>query len=180
MQLAKPYSDRLFLVGLMGVGKTTLGKLMASHLGLRFVDCDQEIECRSGADIPWIFDLEGEDGFRDREASVLDALTKETGLLLATGGGVVLREQNRKLLRSRGLVLFLDAEVELLLQRTKKDKNRPLLATGNSRKILEKLKEERDPLYREVADLHVTVHDENTHKVMERIMEMLIKEGLVE
>lgn len=141
------------MVGLMGAGKTTIGRLLAKHLRKTFIDSDHELESRTGASVPLIFELEGEDGFRDREETLLDELTQHSNIVLATGGGAVLRENNRLRLRQRGLVVYLKADVNELLQRTRYDKNRPLLHTPDPKAKLEKLSLERDPLYREVADV---------------------------
>lgn len=142
----------IFLVGPMGAGKTTIGKLLAKHLGRQFVDCDWHIMQQTGADIPWIFEKEGESGFRDRETRALAELTVLPDIVLATGGGAVERLENRELLKN-GLVIYLDASVDTQLARTKKDKNRPLLQSDNPRAVLELLYERRNPLYREVADV---------------------------
>lgn len=143
----------VFLVGPMGAGKTTLGKQLARLLSKRFVDSDHEIEQRTGATIPWIFDIEGETGFRNREAAVIDELTQQAGIILATGGGAVLRPENRTNLRDRGVVVYLFASIDELYVRAGKDKNRPLLQTDDPKARLAQLYAERDPLYREVADL---------------------------
>lgn len=142
----------IFLVGPMGAGKTTIGKLLAKHLGRQFVDCDWYIVQQTGADIPWIFEKEGESGFRDRETRALAELTVLPDIVMATGGGAVERLENRELLKN-GLVIYLDASVDTQLARTKKDKNRPLLQSDNPRAVLELLYERRNPLYREVADV---------------------------
>ncbi|PNP96779.1 shikimate kinase [Moraxella sp. RCAD0137] len=142
----------IFLVGPMGAGKTTIGKLLAKHLGRQFVDCDWHIVQQTGADIPWIFEKEGESGFRDRETRALAELTALPDIVMATGGGAVERLENRELLKN-GLVIYLDASVDTQLARTKKDKNRPLLQSDNPRAVLELLYERRNPLYREVADV---------------------------
>lgn len=142
----------VFLIGPMGAGKTTVGKILAQELGLEFRDSDQEIEDRAGADISWIFDLEGEEGFRKREAKVLDELTALNGVCVATGGGAILREENRKRLISRGTVIYLETPLEQQIERTSRDKNRPLLQNGDSAEVLTELQQERDPLYRETAD----------------------------
>lgn len=137
----------------MGAGKTTIGRQLAAALHLEFVDSDHEIEARTGVDIPTIFDIEGEEGFRKREAAVIDELTQRDGIVLATGGGAVLREENRQHLTSRGLVVYLYATLDRLLERTHRDKNRPLLQTEDPRAKLTELMESRDPLYRQVADI---------------------------
>lgn len=142
----------IFLVGPMGAGKTTIGKLLAKHLGRQFVDCDWHIRQQTGADIPWIFEKEGESGFRDRETRALAELTVLPDIVMATGGGAVERLENRELLKN-GLVIYLDAAVDTQPARTKKDKNRPLLQSDNPRAVLELLYERRNPLYREVADV---------------------------
>jgi shikimate kinase len=155
----------VFLIGPMGAGKTTVGKILADELGLEFLDTDREIEERTGADIAWIFDVEGEEGFRKREAAMLDELTARTGVLVATGGGVILLEENRKRLVSRGTVVYLDAPLEQQVERTGHDRNRPLLQDGEPRQILEGMQAERDPLYREVAD-HVFRADKRSARVL--------------
>jgi shikimate kinase len=164
----------------MGVGKTTIGKFLARELDLTFVDSDQEVEKRSGAAIAWIFDVEGEEGFRDRETHVIDELSQRDGVLLATGGGAILREENRRYLGDRGIVVHLDTELELLVKRTSKDKKRPLLQTSNPRAVLEKIKRERDPLYREVADIRVHVGDNSSRKAAQQALHLLKKEGYLE
>ncbi|MDO7653173.1 MAG: shikimate kinase AroK, partial [Porticoccus sp.] len=147
--------NNLFLVGPMGAGKTTIGRFLADYLSLEFIDLDAEIETRCGANIPWIFDVEGEAGFRKRESQILEEVTTRSGILLATGGGAVLDESNREILKQRGYVAYLSASVEQLLERTANDRSRPLLQVDNPREVIEKLIAERDPLYREVADLVV-------------------------
>ncbi len=143
----------IFLVGPMGAGKTTIGRRLAEALGMDFADSDQEIEARTGATIPWIFDVEGEAGFRKREKAVIDELTRRPNLVLATGGGAVLDPENRRHLQARGTVIYLHASLDELLARTRKDRNRPLLQTADPRARLETLLREREPLYREVADI---------------------------
>ncbi len=145
----------LILVGLMGAGKTSIGRQLARQLGLRFVDSDHEIERRTGADIPWIFDLEGEDGFRRRERQVIADLCREDGIVLATGGGAILDPENRDRLRRHGIVVYLCASTDRLAQRVARSSHRPLLAGQDARERLETLFRERDPIYREVADLVV-------------------------
>lgn len=144
---------RVFIIGPMGAGKTTIGRQLAAALHLEFVDSDHAIETRTGVDIPTIFDIEGEEGFRKREVAVIDELTQRDGIVLATGGGAVLREENRHHLSGRGLVIYLYAAVDRLMERTHRDKNRPLLQTEDPRSRLTALMEVRDPLYRQVADI---------------------------
>lgn len=179
MRITASHPRRIFLVGPMGVGKTTIGKIIARELGLKFVDSDQEIERRTGAAVSWIFDVEGEEGFRERETQVLDELTTTDDVLVATGGGAVLRQQNRELLRQRGIVLHLDTEVDLLVKRTAKDKKRPLLQNGNPRAVLEQIKRDRDPLYREVSHVHVHVADNSSRKAAYQAINLLKKEGYI-
>ncbi|MGN2392859.1 shikimate kinase AroK [Pelomicrobium sp. G1] len=148
-------SRNIFLVGMMGAGKSTVGKLLARHLGKTFLDTDHEIRRRTGVEIPVIFEIEGEEGFRAREAAVLRELTQREDVVLATGGGAVLRPENRALLKARGAVIYLRGSVEELWARTLHDRNRPLLQTADPKARLDELLRERDPLYREVADLVV-------------------------
>lgn len=149
----KKYRGSVFLVGPMGAGKTTIGRQLSELLRLEFLDSDHEVEARTGANIPWIFDVEGEDGFRVREEAVIDDLTRRGNIVLATGGGAVMRESNRRHLRERGTVVYLLTPVSLQLERTSRDRNRPLLRTADPRKRLTELMELRDPLYRETAHI---------------------------
>ncbi len=173
-------SQNIFLVGPMGVGKTTIGRQLAKELSLEFVDSDHEIEERAGADISWIFDVEGEDGFRDRETHVLDDLTARSNVLISTGGGSVLRDVNREMLSSRGTVVMLDTTVELQLKRTEKDKKRPLLQRGDKEEVLRRLKEERQPLYESVADIVAFVGEGSTRRVVTGILKSLKEKGLLQ
>ena len=147
-----PVLRRIFLVGPMGAGKTTIGKYLAQQLKLQFFDTDTEIEARTGADIPWIFDVEGEEGFRDREQQVVEEMTLMDSVVLATGGGVVLRPENRRALAARGYVIYLYATVDEQVRRTRRDRRRPLLQQGDPEQVLRDLMALRDPLYREIAD----------------------------
>lgn len=149
MTIALP--ENIFLVGLMGAGKSTVGRILARRLGKRFVDTDHEIEKRNGVTIPVIFEIEGEDGFRRREQEVLADLAQEKDLVLSTGGGIVLKPENREVLRNHGFVVYLNARPELLAERTKHDRTRPLLNVEDPLTRLRELYEVRDPLYREVA-----------------------------
>lgn len=165
--------SRVFLVGPMGSGKTTIGRQLARGLKLAFVDSDAEIEHRSGADIPWIFDVEGEAGFRDREEAVIEALTLCDDTVLATGGGAVLREANRRALAERGFVVYLHAPLAEQLRRTRKDRNRPLLQAGDPESTLRRLFAERDPLYRSVADLVIDTDCSSPKTVGRRLLDAL-------
>ena len=147
--------DNIFIVGPTGAGKTTVGRRVARHFGLEFFDLDAEIERRTGADIALIFDIEGEAGFRRREADMLDRLTARSQILLSTGGGAVLDSDSQKRLRSRGLVVYLETPVQRQIDRLRNDKRRPLLQNPNRREILTKMANERNPIYRELADLTV-------------------------
>ncbi|WP_027330369.1 shikimate kinase AroK [Marinimicrobium agarilyticum] len=145
-------SNNVFLVGPMGAGKSTIGRLLAAELKVPFYDSDRVIEERTGADIPWIFDVEGESGFRDRESAVLAELAEEPGAVIATGGGIVLRPVNGEVMHRSGRVCYLTASIEQLVERTAKDKKRPLLQVDNPRQKIIDLLNQRDPIYREVAD----------------------------
>ncbi|WP_438980031.1 shikimate kinase [Polynucleobacter sp.] len=145
-------SNNIFLIGLMGAGKSTVGKLLAKKLDRRFLDADHVIEDRCGVKIPVIFEMEGEDGFRKREAQAIKDVTAERDVILATGGGAVLLPENRQFLSERGTVIYLHANPMELWHRTKGGEGRPLLKNGDAKKILENLYAIRDPLYREIAD----------------------------
>ena len=166
-------TNNIFLVGLMGSGKTTIGRSLAKKLNLRFLDADQEIETRTGASIPLIFEIEGEASFRQREANVIRDLTAQQGIVLATGGGAVLNETSRQLLRERGTVIYLRASVASILQRTSHDKNRPLLQTADPRAKIEALSRERAPLYQEVAHIIIETGRPNVHSVVQNILTQL-------
>jgi shikimate kinase len=160
-----------FLVGPMGAGKSTIGRQLARALNLEFIDSDREIEVRTGVDIPLIFELEGEGGFRKREHQAIDLLTARKGIVLATGGGAVLDRENRRCLSSRGKVIYLHASVEQQLQRTAHDRSRPLLQTENPRQKLEELMQIRDPLYREIADWVVETDSRRVRDVVKEIVQ---------
>lgn len=173
----KTPSENIFLVGPMGAGKTTIGRLLAGSLGLDFTDSDQVIEERTGADIAWIFDVEGEAGFRQREEKIIDELTARQGIVLATGGGAVLSPVNRELLQQRGRVIYLSTTVSQQLERTHKDQKRPLLQNlKDPRKTLTQLMEKRDPLYREIADIIIQTGRRSPRIVCTEIVRQLEKE----
>jgi shikimate kinase len=159
----------------MGAGKTTVGKLLAKRLGKTFYDSDHEIENRTGVNIPVIFELEGEAGFRKREVMAIEELTAMHDIVLATGGGAVLCKQNRENLSQHGTVVYLRASVNELWHRTKNDKNRPLLQTDDPRAKLEKLYTERDPLYREIADIIIDTGDQSVGSIVQHLEEILNK-----
>ncbi|UOO82695.1 shikimate kinase [Uruburuella testudinis] len=166
-------AGNLFFIGLMGAGKTTLGKQIAQQLGREFYDSDYEICCRTGVSIPTIFELEGEQGFRDREAAVIDELSSRSNIILATGGGAVIREQNRLHLQNRGTVIYLHAKPEILLNRTRHDTNRPLLQVENPLAKLQELYNTRDRLYRDTAHIIIESNRYNCHKTIEHILKTL-------
>ncbi len=169
----------IILIGPMGAGKTTVGRRLAHLLNMRFHDSDIHIIERTGVDIPTIFDIEGEAGFRVRETHALEELTHLEGIVLATGGGAILREENREILKSRGWVIYLTVPLHLQLKRTQRDPNRPLLQTGNPRVRLQKINQERDPLYREVADWVVdTRHNDSCH-LARKLSVQLRHEGIL-
>jgi shikimate kinase len=165
--------SNVFLVGLMGAGKTTVGKQLAKHLHKQFLDSDHEIEKRTGVRIPVIFEIEGEAGFRARETSMIEELASQENIVLATGGGAVLNPYNRAVLRKNGIVVYLRASVEDLWQRTRHDKNRPLLQTADPRAKLEELFGQRDPLYRETAHLVVDTNKQSVHALVHALEQKL-------
>jgi len=166
-------NSNIFLVGMMGAGKTTVARLLAGRLNRTFIDSDHELEARCGVKVPVIFEIEGEEGFRNREAAVLDELTSRPGVVLATGGGAILREENRRRLAERGLVIYLRAQPHDLYIRTRHDKNRPLLMTPDPQKRLEELFAQRDPLYREVADLVTDTGRQGVQVLVKQILSNL-------
>jgi len=157
----------------MGAGKTTVGKTLASQLGLVFADSDQEIQDRTGVDIPTIFEYEGEEGFRDREEQAIDDLTQVDQRVLATGGGAVLRPANRQHLSARGIVVFLECSPEQQFERTYRDRKRPLIQTDDPLQRLRDLMAERDPLYRETADYVVSTEGRSAGAVAKDILELV-------
>ncbi|HHH43134.1 MAG TPA: shikimate kinase AroK [Gammaproteobacteria bacterium] len=163
-------SGSFFLVGPMGAGKSTIGRQLARILGLEFIDSDRNIEAQTGVDIPLIFELEGEEGFRRREQEMIDRLTRRRGIVLATGGGAILSSVNRQHLAARGQVIYLHTSVEQQLKRTARDRNRPLLQTENPEAVLRELMAVRDPLYREIADLTIDTDGCRVQDVVKKIV----------
>lgn len=163
----------VFLIGPMGAGKTTVGRELAKRLRAQFLDSDHEIEQRTGVDIAYIFEKEGEAGFRKREAQVIDELSAQTGVVLATGGGAILDAGTRDRLKSRGTVVFLHATLEQQLKRTGRGDHRPLLKTGDRRETLERLFALREPLYRDTAHLIVESNGRNARTLAQEIGEQL-------
>ncbi|AVI61259.1 shikimate kinase AroK [Halomonas sp. GFAJ-1] len=160
----------LFLIGPMGAGKSTIGRLLAGELSRPFYDSDHAIQDRCGADIPWIFDVEGEPGFRQREIQMIDELTRLSDVVVATGGGAVLREENRRALRERGTVVYLMTTVDQQLKRTAKDRNRPLLQCANREQVLNDMFATRDPLYRATSDITVRTDRRSPRAVVNEIL----------
>lgn len=167
--------ENIFLVGLMGAGKTSVGKVLARRFNKIFYDSDQEIERSTGVKIPLIFEIEGESGFRDRESRLLEELVRRRNIVLATGGGAVLSAQNRRLLADHGTVVYLRAAVSDLWQRTRHDKNRPLLQTADPQGRLQELFEQRDPLYREIADIIIDTGNQGLGSLAHRIEQKLLQ-----
>lgn len=162
-------SDNIFLIGLMGAGKTTIGRMLAKHRGLEFLDSDHEIEARCGVSIPTIFEIEGEAGFRRREVCMIDELSRRHGIVLGTGGGAVLNPQNRERLKARGVVVYLRCHPQELYQRTKHDRNRPLLQTEDPLARLQALFEQRHPLYMQTADIVLDTGRQSVHCLVRKL-----------
>jgi len=163
----------IFLIGPMGAGKSTIGRQLARELKLEFLDTDREIEDRSGADIPWIFDVEGEAGFRKREANMIAELSQQRDVVMATGGGAVESADNRQHLSARGTVVYLFATVEQQLERTSKDKNRPLLQNEDPEQVLRDLFASRHALYEETADIQVATGAQNPRLLVAEIIKQI-------
>jgi len=168
-------SQNVFLVGLMGVGKSTIGKRVAKRLRKTFVDSDKEVEGRTGAGIELIFDIEGEEGFRKRESDMIDELTSRDGVVLATGGGAILLPENRERLSTRGRVVYLKAPVEVLARRMADDRKRPLLQNSDLQEKLQTLQDEREPFYLEISDVIIMTDDLPLKHVVNRVLESLEK-----
>jgi shikimate kinase len=166
-------TENIVLVGPMGAGKSTVGRYLASRLSYHFVDTDHLIEERTGADIPWIFDVEGEAGFRSRETATLDSLLDVNRHVIATGGGIVVRPENHSRIKALGKVVYLTASVEQLLARTSKDKKRPLLQVADPRARMEQLLHERNALYQQVADLTLQTDGRGSKWVVQQVVQWL-------
>jgi shikimate kinase len=164
-------SENIYLIGLMGAGKTTIGRQLAKALKLPFYDSDKAIEESTGVDIPTIFEFEGEEGFRDREQKMIQKLTQLQGIVLATGGGAILREENRTSLKDNGYVVYLQCPVDRILERTRRDTQRPLLRTDNPKERLQQLFEQRQPLYLSCADFKIDTGVLKSKTVVSRILE---------
>ena len=163
----------IFIVGPMGSGKSTVGKIISDELFMTFLDTDEEIELRTGASIDWIFDLEGESGFRKRESEILSEMVDKNSVVLSTGGGIILSDQNRELLSSRGTVFYLATPISVQLERTAKDKDRPLLKNGDPEEILTKLQNDREDLYQSVADHIVNTEYKSSQEVASEIIKLV-------
>jgi len=172
-----PGASNIFLIGMMGAGKTTIGRALARRLDLAFADSDRELVDRTGVPVATIFEIEGEPGFRKRESAILDELSQRTGLVIATGGGAVLAEENRRLMRERGTVVYLRAQLEHLWERTRRDTARPLLATADPRGTIERLLAEREPLYLETAHLIIDTGPQSAATLVGRLMSALRQHG---
>ena len=163
----------IFIVGPMGSGKSTVGKIISDEMFLNFFDTDEEIELRTGASIDWIFDLEGEEGFRGRESDILNEMVKKNSIVLSTGGGIILSDDNRELLSSRGTVFYLSTPISVQVERTAKDKDRPLLKNGDAEEILTKLHKERKAFYEEVSDHIVETENKSSKEVAAEIVSLV-------
>lgn len=164
----------IFLIGPMGAGKSTIGRQLAQQLNMDFVDSDAEIEQRAGADIGWIFDVEGEEGFRKREERIINELTQRQGIVLSTGGGAVLSKENRNHLSARGIVIYLETTVDKQYQRTQRDKKRPLLQdVEDPREVLENLAKIRNPLYEEIADITLPTDEQSAKAMATQIVDLI-------
>ena len=168
----KKYKN-IYLVGLMGSGKTTLGKILSKKLDKIFYDSDQVIEEKLGVDVPMIFGYEGEAGFREREKDILNKLVGIQNIVLATGGGIILSKSNRDLLAKNGIVIYLKSNQKDLILRMKNDKTRPLLKNGNIEEIIKKLYKEREPLYEEIADFEIMTKNKRIHEIVNEIISVI-------
>jgi len=168
--------NNIYFIGLMGAGKTTIGRLLAKQMGREFYDSDVEIERKTGVKIPLIFELEGEEGFRKRETSVIEELSQLSNVVVATGGGAVLQPENRAFLKNNGKIIYLRAKVNDLYQRTRNDKSRPLLQGGNIKQKLERLYVARDPIYTDLADYIVDTGAQSASDITNHIEQLLMRQ----
>ncbi len=173
----KAKHKNIFLVGPMGAGKSSVGKYLAAQLGMDFYDTDEEIEKRTGVDIGWIFDLEGEEGFLKREEGVVAELVELSNIILATGGGTVTSSVSRELLRQNGIIVYLEVSLRYQDNRTINDSRRPMLRVDNRQEVLEKLQVQREPIYQDIADVRVLTDKRNVRAVAEDIMHALGTSG---
>ena len=173
-------TKNIFLIGPVGAGKSTIGKQLAKELKLEFIDSDAMIEQKCGVDINWIFDLEGEEGFRVRERDIIsEILTEKQNIVLATGGGAIIDPDTRSLLSSRGKVVYLQATIEQQLERTSKDTKRPLLRVDNKQEVLENLMAEREPLYKSIADVVVETNGATVKNIVNKISTFMVEESML-
>ena len=168
---------RIFIVGPMASGKSTLGKELAQNLNMDFLDLDEEIEKKAGAEISWIFEVEGEKGFRKRESKALQESVIKKEIVISTGAGIVTVKKNRDLMATKGKVVHLKIPLDLQLKRTEKDRKRPLLSKGNKKQVIEALKKERDPKYEEIADITIDQDEQKNRKsIIDEIIDKLSNE----
>lgn len=178
-QLIKPSHKPIFLVGMMGAGKTTLGRQLARYLKRDFFDLDHELEARCGVPVATIFDIEGEAGFRRRETTELDICSRQAGIVLATGGGAILAEENREMLKQRGTVVYLRASAAELFRRLERDKTRPLLQTADPQQRIFELVAQREPLYEQVADIIFESGSAPVHVTVKQMLMVLKEQGVI-
>lgn len=164
---------RLFIIGPMASGKSLLGRKLSEYLDLPYVDMDKEIELRAGAEISWIFEKEGEEGFRNRESAVLKESSELESFIISTGGGAILRNENRELMRSRGKVIYLEAPIEIQLSRTLNDKTRPLIENVDKKEVFSVLSKERTPIYEELSDIKVPFKDRSKDELLNTVLKLL-------
>ena len=164
---------RLFIIGPMASGKSLLGRKLSEYLDLPYVDTDKEIELRAGAEISWIFEKEGEEGFRDRESAVLKESSELESFIISTGGGAILRNENRELMRSRGKVIYLETPIEIQLSRTLNDKTRPLIENADKEEVFSALSKERTPIYEELSDIKLPFKDRSKDELLNTVLKLL-------
>ena len=164
---------RLFIIGPMASGKSLLGRKLSEYFDLPYVDTDKEIELRAGAEISWIFEKEGEEGFRNRESAVLKESSELESFIISTGGGAILRNENRELMRSRGKVIYLETPIEIQLSRTLNDKTRPLIENVDKKEVFSALSKERTPIYEELSDIKVPFKDRSKDELLNTVLKLL-------